>query len=92
MNFMGYLLEVLFQVVEPDLLLVELVDLSASCTEIREKLAMLPDKMLDGCHRRSAGEEFSLENRGGRDFEGLSHNAGDVKSGLERDFPDRTVT
>lgn len=42
MDFIRYLLEVLFQVVEPDLFLVELVDLPASCSEIRDELAMLP--------------------------------------------------
>lgn len=45
---MRYLLEVLFQVIQPDLLQVELVDLSASCAKIRDELAMLPHKMLQG--------------------------------------------
>lgn len=45
---MRYLLEVLFQVIQPDLLLVELVNLTASCSEIRNELAMLPNKMLQG--------------------------------------------
>lgn len=48
MDFIRYLLEVVLQVVEPGLFLVKLVDLPASCTEIREKLAMLPNKMLQG--------------------------------------------
>lgn len=47
-NFICYLLEVLFQVIQPDLLLVELVDLTTSRSEIRNELAMLPNKMLQG--------------------------------------------
>lgn len=47
-DFIRYLLEVLFQVIQPDLLLVELVNLTASCSEIRNELAMLPNKMLQG--------------------------------------------
>jgi hypothetical protein len=59
-DFIRYLLEVLFQVVEPNLFLVELVDLSASRSEIRDELAMLPNKMLQGSRGWSACEEFGL--------------------------------
>lgn len=48
MDFMRYLLKILLEVIEPDLFLVELVDLPASYAEIREELAMLPNKMLQG--------------------------------------------
>lgn len=48
MDFIRYLLEVVLQVVEPGLFLVELVNLPASCSQIRNELAMLPNQMLQG--------------------------------------------
>lgn len=52
--------ELLVKVIQLDLLLVELVDPAASCTQIGHELAMLPDQVLDCIRSGPAGEECSL--------------------------------
>lgn len=52
--------ELLVKVIQLDLVLVELVDAAASCTQICHELAMLPDQVLDCISSGPAGEECSL--------------------------------